>query len=529
MATVVWLLHVEPRRNAVTGRARNVAKYNFPASPPKEALGWFTAKGYKPAFDYRDVWREEHNYAFTVAKAMHVDVLTSIKGALDDSLANGKTFESFKKDIQPTLEKLGWWGQTEMKDPLTGEVRTVQLGSPRRLEIIYRTNMETARQAGQWERIQRNKATHPYLVYELGPSREHRHDHASWAGTVLPVDDLWWSTHRPKNGWGCKCTTRAVSKREFGRMSSDQNYKTTAPEIKYREWINKRTGEVERVPVGIDPGWDYNPGANGERAQQLNKHLSDANKAFTNAMAVPVKRNNMVMQPGNDLLFTTSQGINEVAIEDVLRAVPGAQPQIDKLAEFMQSKPVKSIFIKEPEMGEKNKAAQKIQDNVKQFLGDTWSHNSLRAFTTSRHKRTNGFTSSYGSHVVIKVPAKVDLRKVDPNKMAKAVERAIQIDGSPTERMPWTFRRIFDDISPGDDTGFLITWLHEVGHQIHFKSGLTRRIRFDSLTEYGASSNVEWHAEHIAAWLLNRDALLKWNPEVTKYIDDLIESAIKKQ
>lgn len=32
------------------------------------------------------------------------------------------------------------------------------------------------------------------------------------------------------------------------------------PEITWREWENKATGEVKRIPVGIAPGFDYNVG-----------------------------------------------------------------------------------------------------------------------------------------------------------------------------------------------------------------------------------------------------------------------------
>jgi hypothetical protein len=35
--------------------------------------------------------------------------------------------------------------------------------------------------------------------------------------------------------------------------------RTQAPPVRYRDWRNTRTGRVERVPVGIDPGWDTNP------------------------------------------------------------------------------------------------------------------------------------------------------------------------------------------------------------------------------------------------------------------------------
>jgi len=36
--------------------------------------------------------------------------------------------------------------------------------------------------------------------------------------------------------------------------------RTDAPEIKYYDWTDPATGKVHRVPQGIQPGWDYNPG-----------------------------------------------------------------------------------------------------------------------------------------------------------------------------------------------------------------------------------------------------------------------------
>lgn len=261
--------------------------------PPKEALAWFDAKGIKPSFDHTDVWREEHASAFTVAKGLQADILTDIRSEVRRALAEGRTFRDFAKDLTPTLQKKGWWGVKEMDDPLTGETKMVQLGSPRRLKVIFDTNMRTARSAGQWERIQRTKAGLPYLLYQLGPSRRHRPEHVAFHGLLLPVDDEFWSAHMPPNGWGCKCWVRQVSKGEHARltktgvrapdpeqeinpdtglptghrMPSNVPVRTKAPDLGTRQWINKRTGEVHQVPVGIDPGWDYNPGAVG----RLNK------------------------------------------------------------------------------------------------------------------------------------------------------------------------------------------------------------------------------------------------------------------
>jgi len=33
-----------------------------------------------------------------------------------------------------------------------------------------------------------------------------------------------------------------------------------APKIEYYEWKNPKTGEVLKVPEGLDPGFDYNVG-----------------------------------------------------------------------------------------------------------------------------------------------------------------------------------------------------------------------------------------------------------------------------
>ena len=57
--------------------------FRFTPAPPKEALAFIRAKGWKVGFDFRDGWREEHATAFTVAKAMSMDVLSSIRGEVE--------------------------------------------------------------------------------------------------------------------------------------------------------------------------------------------------------------------------------------------------------------------------------------------------------------------------------------------------------------------------------------------------------------------------------------------------------------
>lgn len=233
---------------------------------PEEALAWFKRKGITPSFDYRDVWAQEHINGFTIAKMLNADLLLEVKQMVEAAIEDGQSFEQFQKLIKPLLVKSGWWGIQLMDDPLTGETKPVQLGSEGRIRTIYKTNMRTARAAGQWERIERTKRAMPYLLYQNGPSLEHRLEHVKWKGILLPVDHPWWDAHMPPNGWGCKCWIRAVSQYEADKLIAEGSVMTEAPSGVFKEWTNKRTGEVELLPEGIEPGWNYNPGKTRQAA-----------------------------------------------------------------------------------------------------------------------------------------------------------------------------------------------------------------------------------------------------------------------
>ena len=246
--------------------------------PPKEAIEFFRSKGWKVGFDFQDVWEQEHAFAFTAAKAMTADVLETLRGAVDQALAEGRTFQDFKKDLQPELEKLGWWGKKEMPDPKTGELKDAQLGSPRRLKVIYQTNMRSARSAGKWERIQRTKKLLPYLRYSLGPSEKHRPEHVAWEGLELLADDPWWDTHMPPNGWGCKCWVQQLTKEQVDSTGGEDE----APADEMQEWTNPRTGETEQIPKGITPGFDFNPGQ-ARQEKQLDRFKEQLNSVSPTA------------------------------------------------------------------------------------------------------------------------------------------------------------------------------------------------------------------------------------------------------
>jgi len=226
--------------------------------PPKEAIAYFQGKGLAKSFAWQDMWQEEHAKAFTVAKAMRSSVLQDLRDAVGAALKDGTTFAAFKDALRPKLEAQGWWGVKKMRDPLTGEERLVQLGSPRRLRTIFDVNMRTAYAAGRWQRIQETKETIPYLRYTTVGDDKVRPEHAAWDGTTLPVDDGWWDEHNPPCDWGCRCTVIQLSQGQLDREGGQVTEKPIA--FPSRSYTNPRTGEVVRVEGGIGPGWGYNVG-----------------------------------------------------------------------------------------------------------------------------------------------------------------------------------------------------------------------------------------------------------------------------
>lgn len=109
--------------------------------------------------------------------------------------------------------------------------------------------------------------------------------HAAWDNVTLPVTDSFWQTHYPPNGWRCRCRVVAVSKREYdtGKTPTGGPMNKTPPDVLTTEFKNRRTGEISRVPAGIDPGFNYNPGA--ARRRELDALVTAKTRQVTPALA----------------------------------------------------------------------------------------------------------------------------------------------------------------------------------------------------------------------------------------------------
>lgn len=240
---------------------------------PKEVIDYFDRRPSVPTFDWRDIATHEHALAYTVAKTEGFNVIEILREAKRRAVVERIPFEQFRDELIPKLKKAGWWGEKRRVDPVTKQPVMAQLGSLRRLQIMYWANVHAAHAAGEWARVERNKEFLPWLTYVASVSERKRPLHMSWVGTTLRVDDAWWRSHYPPNGWNCKCSVRQVGDREAGRLHREFK-RDKAPALDEQPWRNKRTGQTDMIPAGIDPGWQTNPGMTRDRT--LTRELQGA-------------------------------------------------------------------------------------------------------------------------------------------------------------------------------------------------------------------------------------------------------------
>lgn len=257
--------------------------FQFRALPPKEAVDYFEQKGYKIGFGWEDVWQSEHQAAFTVAKVMQLDILRDIRAGVDAALKDGTTFETFRQNLKPLLMEKGWWGKAEMADPLTGESKLVQLGSTRRLRTIFDTNLRTAYSEGQWQRIQQTKKSFPILIYHGNNSEHPRMQHSGWDNLALPADDPFWKAHFPVKAWGCKCFVTGANQKMLDQRGLKVGESPKVPEYTY---TNTRTGEIQKIPLGVDPGFNYPPGGRMANLPKFVTEKLDASEPVIAAAAL---------------------------------------------------------------------------------------------------------------------------------------------------------------------------------------------------------------------------------------------------
>lgn len=215
--------------------------------PFKQQITFFRSKINIPTATWTDIYTAQHDQAFVVAGALKAELLTDFRNTVDGFIANGTGFAEFKKNFKAIVAKHGW--------AYNGSANW-------RSAVIYETNLYQSYNAGREAQIASPalRKARPYGLYRHYPSEHQRPLHAALDNVVVLIDDPWWKTWSPQNGWRCKCKKFLLSERDLERRGLKVS---AAPAIEYEDRLVGSRGPTPRtvrVPKGIDPGFEYAPG-----------------------------------------------------------------------------------------------------------------------------------------------------------------------------------------------------------------------------------------------------------------------------
>lgn len=204
-----------------------------------EAIALFRDKLSMASDTWQEVQKATHDAVFVIAGATEEDLIFDIRQQVDKARADGMAFNKFKSEFRNIVKRRGWQhnGSTAW-----------------RAGVIYDTNIRQSYNGGRHVQLRQFE----YWQYEHSDSLNPRPHHKAKDGLVLPKDSPFWQTWYPANGWGCKCKVYGISKSEFDRRGLKVSKE---PVIETYKYVDKVTGEESWVPIGIDPGFDYAPGA----------------------------------------------------------------------------------------------------------------------------------------------------------------------------------------------------------------------------------------------------------------------------
>lgn len=164
---------------------------------PDEAVKWFLDK--EPSlFENLDTIQEEVNEKyFYIKHSTNLETTKALYKNLLATLKDGKTFKDWLKMSEDILNKTGFGN------------------NPWYLEMVYRTNMMSAYNAGAAYHQELNKANKPYGLYDAIDDSRTTEICKALDGKVYPLDHDFWKYYLPPNHYSCRSKRIAVSKADI--------------------------------------------------------------------------------------------------------------------------------------------------------------------------------------------------------------------------------------------------------------------------------------------------------------------------
>lgn len=190
---------------------------------------------FETKYKYNKLATELRKNAASFAAFKNHDEQNRLRDLLVDADGKPRSWSDFKKEAKPlTVEYNQTWLETE-----------------------YNQAVASSQMAEKWAGFEENADIYPNLEYRAVTDDQTRTEHAALNGIIRPINDPFWDTNYPPNGWGCRCSVTQTDK--------------------------DLTKSIDFKP---EKGFDFNPGkdkklfadSNGYRADLAKTAIKDINK-----------------------------------------------------------------------------------------------------------------------------------------------------------------------------------------------------------------------------------------------------------
>lgn len=233
-------------------------------------------------------------YATTVSGLASLDQIKTVINLSNKAIESGSTFQEFQKAVKESGIEL----------------------SPHHLDNIFRTNIQNAYAHGIWTQQQENKANRPYLRYSSLNDGRTRPSHLDLNNIVRHIDDLFWYTHYPPNGFQCRCGVDALTEAQAKRLGI--------------------TIDDELPDIQPDNGWAVSPVSYGKHLNNvLQEKIDDAlltNTPLARKLS-DIQNEALASQQANEAIVKafepmsdTSKQVNEAIVDRVLEKNKDIEP-----------------------------------------------------------------------------------------------------------------------------------------------------------------------------------------------------------
>lgn len=200
-----------------------------------EAVAWFRARVPMSDEEFYALEAEARSKAFTVSAVAELDMVAAVQESIELAIAAGASFGEWRDAIGPSLED-EWGGDVE--DP------------GRRLETIFRTNVQGAYSAGRYEQLMAPAVmqARPFWLYDAVLDARTTEGCSELNGTVRPADDPWWSGRVPPRHFNCRAGIRSQTESQARRRGITD----APPSVEPEDGFGLPPGEHEWAPSQAD-------------------------------------------------------------------------------------------------------------------------------------------------------------------------------------------------------------------------------------------------------------------------------------